>query len=157
MLKLVRNKIIYTLKTEIYHVFAALVAFMVVYILFRDVWYGILAIAIAFFVDVDHLLDYFFAEGFRIDIKSFLSGEFFKKGKRVVIIFHGWEYVLIFLLIFMFTRNPIFAVFSIALFAHYTVDLFTNHCVHKYGYFLTFRLKHKFDFDKILSDKDPNL
>ena len=72
MLKLVRNKIIYTLKTEIYHVFAALVAFLVVYILFRDVWYGILSIAIAFFVDVDHLLDYFFAEGFRIDIKNFL-------------------------------------------------------------------------------------
>ena len=156
-MEIMRNRIIYTLKTEVFHLIAALVAALVVYMFFGDIRYSILAIVVAFFVDVDHLLDYFLAEGLKIDLKSFFSGEFFNKWKRVVIIFHGWEYVLVFLILFVFTKNPIFAVFSISLFAHYTVDVFTNRHVYKFGYFLIFRLKHKFSIAKILSQEDCNL
>lgn len=157
MVELVKNKIIYTLKTEIFHLIAALTAALMVHILFGDIRYSILALAVAFFVDVDHLLDYLLAEGFRVDFKSFFSGEFFSKWGKLVIFFHGWEYVLIFLVLFLFTKTPVFAVLSIALFSHYTVDFFTNPCVDKFGYFLTFRLRNKFRFNKVLSNKNHSL
>lgn len=150
MVELVKIKVIHTLKTEIYHLAAALSAALFIYLFLGDLRFSILAFAVSFFVDIDHTLDYFLAEGFKIDLKSFFSGEFFEKWKRVMIIFHGWEYVLFFLAFFVFTRNPIFLTLATALLFHYIVDLFTNTCMHKLGYFFFFRLLHRFRFKEII-------
>lgn len=149
MAALIRNEMLYTLKTEIYHFSVSLLDFFVIWAVFKDARFGALAFAVAFFVDVDHLLDYFLAEGCRLDLKSFLSGRYLGKGQRLLIIFHAWEYVLVLFVLYVLTRNPVFASLSIALFSHLCVDVITNRQVVNLGYFITYRVWNSFSQSKI--------
>ena len=144
----VKKSIIHVLVTEIYHFIAAILAGVLVYILFRQPILSFVTFMVSFFVDVDHIFDYLFAEGFKVDIPSFFSGSFFEKWKKIVLPFHAWEYVFILLILFWVWGNPLFAAIAVALFSHYLVDFITNE-VTKPAYFLLYRISIGFDIKKI--------
>ena len=144
----VKKDITHVLVTEIYHFIAAILAGVLIYLLFGQLILSFLTFMISFFVDIDHLFDYLFAEGFRVDIPSFFSGAFFRKWNRIVLPFHAWEYVLILLILFWVWGNPLFAAVAVALFSHYSVDFITNE-VTKPAYFLLYRIGVGFDIKKI--------
>lgn len=54
----------------------------------------ILAICITYFIDLDHLIDYFFYYGATFNLSDFLQGNQFVSD-NAIIAFHGWEYSIV--------------------------------------------------------------
>ena len=101
-------------------------------------------------VDIDHLLEYFLAEGLSLKIKlnKLLSGENFEKIGKIYVIFHAWEYLLLLLIIYAITQNLLFMSLFLGLLSHYIVDTISNEVV-PLAYFITYRIKVNFDIKKI--------
>lgn len=100
-----------------------------------------------FFIDVDHLIDYYIAFGTRLHLPTFFKGTHFKKNNKVFVLLHGWEYVLVLLVISLFVNNSQLFVFLLSLalgtFVHLVVDASTNNVKIK-GYSILYRIKHNF-------------
>lgn len=84
---------------------------------------------ISVFLDIDHLFEYLihvYKTQATFNFHIFLSGNYFARGTTVVL-FHGWEYVLLLLLLFILAKNKqkaswlLFVV--IGLCAHITFDM----------------------------------
>ncbi|MFH1188322.1 MAG: hypothetical protein V1652_00565 [bacterium] len=110
------------------------------------------------FIDIDHFIDYFLAFGTKFNFVYFLKGYSFLKTDKIYVFFHSWELVIILLLVM-----PIVALlgggwtivffllsFSLSLFFHLTVDVFTNAMLPQ-SYFVTYRLMHKFDLKTMVT------
>ena len=85
-------------------------------LMFHEIWHGLIAIPFAiflfkktkskalvlllflitYFLDLDHLIDYFMFYGLKFSLLQFLSLENFKITGRATVFLHGWEYVLFF-------------------------------------------------------------
>ena len=146
--KIVKKKISVTLRNEISHLVVSLTTSIIIFLIFRRVDYSISSFVISFFVDADHWLDYFYVEGFKINLRTFFSGEYFGRRKKVLVLFHAWEYVTILLVAYLFFKETVFLIIALSLSVHYLVDQATNK-VTKYAYFLTYRIKVNFALDKI--------
>ncbi|MCL4374602.1 hypothetical protein M1523_01935 [Patescibacteria group bacterium] len=67
------------------------------------------ALAGGLFVDLDHLVDYFLAFGWRFNPRYFAKGYQFLKSDRIIIPLHAWEIVIGGFLIFFYLgslKNP---------------------------------------------------
>ena len=59
--------------------------------------------AVTLLIDLDHIIDYFAYHGFHsFDIWQALSGSYFSFSEKTFVIFHGWEYVILLLLLFIY-------------------------------------------------------
>ncbi|PIR73431.1 MAG: hypothetical protein COU40_02455, partial [Candidatus Moranbacteria bacterium CG10_big_fil_rev_8_21_14_0_10_35_21] len=56
----------------------------------------------AVLIDLDHFIDYFLAFGFNFKLDYFTHGYQFLKSDKIYVLFHGWEYVIIFLILGLF-------------------------------------------------------
>lgn len=101
-------------------------------------------------IDVDHFLDHFLAFGFNFNYDHFINGEYFVRTGNTYIIFHGFEYVILFAILAVFFKNKKIKMIMIALtlgmFSHLLIDtfLFPNPIM---GYFILYRLLHGFNVD----------
>lgn len=113
-----------------------------------------------FFIDLDHLIDYLLAFGFKFNLAYFLKGYQFLKTDKIYVLFHSWELVIfLFFAIFFFinfknliTLRTLLLSFSLSLLFHLIVDVFTNN-MKPQSYFLYYRIKNKFEL-KALVTKD---
>lgn len=102
-----------------------------------------------FFIDVDHLFDYFVSYGFNFNLSCFFDVcSYIEQSKKVYVLFHGWEYIAIFWLIakWIGKRKKIkgleWAV-SLSYFGHIFLDNFSfSH--HPFSYFFIYRLLNNF-------------
>ncbi len=113
---------------------------------------GIMA---GFFVDLDHLFDYFMAYGLTFDLHTFLSGTQFLVHNKNYVPLHGFEYVIILLTIFfrikpVKTRAVILAV-ALGLLGHLCFDVYVNE-MKPLAYSVIYRAAHGFD---IIPDLTP--
>jgi len=53
----------------------------------------LLAVAVAVFVDLDHLVDYLIFSGGNFRLSGFFEGEYFQATHRAIVPFHAWEWV----------------------------------------------------------------
>lgn len=54
---------------------------------------------IAYFIDLDHFIDYFSYYGFNFNLFKFLGGEHFEVTQRAIVPLHAWEWVIVLSLI----------------------------------------------------------
>jgi len=100
-------------------------------------------------IDVDHFIDHFLSFGLNFNYDYFIKGEYFLKSKAYIV-FHGFEYVIIFgvLALFLKTRKKKMMLMGLALgmLSHLLIDilLFPNPIK---GYFILYRLLHGFNVD----------
>ncbi|MBD3366163.1 hypothetical protein GF360_02340 [candidate division WWE3 bacterium] len=133
----------YLLFTEILHFLGALALFLLFLRFYK--WYiAGFSFLFGFLIDVDHLFDYFyfmkfFNRGF--NLRDFLSAQSVTTGK-IFIPFHGWEWVVLLLLLALLFRAllnsgtlkkdfwkilaQILFVAGTSLFTHILTDYFTN-------------------------------
>lgn len=52
------------------------------------------ALFTGFFIDLDHIIDYFLAFGFNFNLEYFIHGYQFLKTDKIYVLLHGWEYVI---------------------------------------------------------------
>lgn len=126
---------------------------------------GIFIVALigGFFIDFDHLFDYFLAFDTKFNLSYFLNGYQFLKNDKIYIFFHAWEWVIITFFIFLFV-NFIFKnkkvqllsfcmlAFSFSLFLHLLIDITTNDMQTK-SYFLLYRTNNNFDLMPMVTEK----
>lgn len=78
-------------------------------------------------IDLDHLIDYFLNEGLKLDVKDFFKFYREERYRRLTIIFHGWEWLILLFLLSWFSRwNPILTGLFIGFTQHLLLDKFYN-------------------------------
>ncbi len=137
------------------HVFTALLAGLVTWFFFGNLLLSFLGgILGGVLIDLDHLIDYFFAFRYRWKLSYFLKGYQFLKSDKIYILFHGWEYLIVigglYLIVDPYFQELFFAIGLGSLF-HLVVDAFVNHGMTFRGYSFLYRLKRNFDLEKIVT------
>lgn len=108
-----------------------------------------------FFIDLDHVLEYFMVYGLTFNFQYFIESRQFLISDKIRIYFHAWEYfpVLIFLGWFFRKRPNLKVIFFTLAFAgaiHLTSDVFINKYGFKY-YSIYYRYLNHFSAPLLLS------
>lgn len=110
-----------------------------------------------FLIDLDHFIDYFLAFGFDWSWFYFKNAFQVLKSGKIYVLFHGWEFVMILLLLVFLFRNKyaktIFLSLALGLFFHLWADVVIDDVTPK-AYFLTYRIKHNFNNKAISSPEN---
>jgi membrane-bound metal-dependent hydrolase YbcI (DUF457 family) len=138
------------------HIFLSLLAGFLVWRIWRKPWASFISALIAgVAVDFDHFIDYFLAFGLNFKPHYFLNGYQFLKSDKIYIIFHAWEYVIIFIVLAIIFRNKLAKaiLFSLALglFFHLSADSILNEGMKPQAYFLVYRTENNFDTGKLVT------
>lgn len=112
---------------EIMHGAVALPVAVFLFSKFKKIKYIYIYFIVVYFIDVDHLLDYFlFYKKLSFNLIDFLSVKYFEIKQTGYLLFHAWEYVLIMLMFYFFTKNKFLLIFSLAIGSHLLWDSLSN-------------------------------
>ncbi|MDD3532177.1 MAG: hypothetical protein PHR64_02775 [Candidatus Shapirobacteria bacterium] len=148
---------------EIIHFSIALIIGSVLAIIFSSLWLIFFSLLVGFFIDADHLVDYFacfWQNRQEVDKKSWFNPVFHlknffnpfsyvKRSNRVIVPFHGWELAPLFWLLFRWLGDKIGLAglewTSLAYLAHLSWDQLV--CAGNWrSYFLIHRLLNRFSY-----------
>jgi len=123
---------------------------------YNKVKLGIIAGVIGgFFIDVDHILEYFFAFGPHFNVTYFIQGRQFLLSNRMILIFHAWEYAPILLLAaWLVRRRQSLSVFILTLTFGAMVHLVTDCVLNNYpprNYSILYRASQGFSASRLLN------
>ena len=138
------------------HLFFALASGYLVGLYFKKIEPGLLGGLLGgFFIDLDHVLEYFLVFGLRFNLFSFLEGQQFLKSEQIFILFHAWEYLpLLLILAWLVRRKRALMVFVLALAFGLLVHLISDCLINNYpprNYSLLYRWQVGFQAERILS------
>ena len=78
---------------------------------------------VTYFVDTDHLVDYFAYFGFVVDVPQMLAMKFFDASGHIYVPLHGWEYLIVLgILTWKKGWKSLWAAILLGLSAHYIWD-----------------------------------
>jgi hypothetical protein len=105
-----------------------------------------LPLAAGFFLDGDHLLDYYLSRPAKlIDFHSWSTGEYFRRTGRIFLFFHAWEHLAAWALLCLYFHWPIVGwIVGISYGLHLAMDSLGNHPDSRLFYFLSYRAAKKF-------------
>ncbi len=113
-------------------------------------WWTIVGIVVNVFMDLDHVLEYLvWARRFRL--REFLLGRYFREKGTIMVIFHGWEYVVLALIYWLISGALGGLVVAVAMGTHLLFDQLSWD-LSPWAYFISYRLKNKFAINKICRD-----
>lgn len=100
-------------------------------------------------IDLDHFLDYFLAFGGNFNLEYFAQGYQFLKSDKIYILLHGWEYVIIILILALISKKSIkiktiLLALGISMLFHLSADLILNSGAKISTYSITYRIKSSF-------------
>lgn len=128
----------------------------------------------AFFVDLDHVIDYAMAFGSHFNLYYFFKGFQFLKSDKIYIFFHAWEWVILLFIIYLLLRSSEFkrgtkwsslfkrinkkakeslAIFILALALGLTAHLLVDSTLNEMklqSYTITYRMLQDFDLRKLV-------
>jgi hypothetical protein len=112
------------------------------------------ALAGGVIVDFDHFIDYFLAFGFNFKFSYFTHGFQFLKTDKMYTLFHGWEYVIILLILNLILKNKtaktIMAGLTLGLFLHLVTDVNLNKIPMR-TYSVIYRVQNNFSLEKFVT------
>ncbi|MDD3679366.1 MAG: hypothetical protein PHX72_00695 [Candidatus Shapirobacteria bacterium] len=149
---------------EVVHLSFALLTGFILLAIFSSPYFVIFSLLLGFFIDADHLVDYFYSF-FRsspeiikenwlkplFHIRNFFDPySYVRKNQKVIVPLHGWELVPIFWLLLRFLGRKLgvsgLEWTSLAYLIHLSWDQFV--CAgNNYSYFLVHRLLNRFSYD----------
>jgi len=117
----------------------------------RDPRTLLLSLVFGVLVDLDHFVDYWYAEGrLRFDLRTFLAARYWRRSGRIFILFHAFEYLPLLFLFWQGYKGRKWAIAATAaMSSHVLADHFINE-LKPLGYFLLYRLAHGFRSEEIL-------
>jgi len=108
-----------------------------------------------FFIDRDHILEYFLVYGPHFNLVYFLEGRQFLLSDKIRIWFHAWEYIPVLLIVaYFWRRQKAVYVFILALTLGGLIHLMTDCLINQYppqNYSLLYRSRHNFSAQELLS------
>jgi hypothetical protein len=115
----------------------------------------IAAITGGFFIDLDHVLEYFFYYGLHFNLNYFLAGREFLLSNKIHLFFHAWEYIpILFLVSYLLRKRKNLAIFILALCIAGTFHLISDVFINKYPfkfYSISYRASQNFLSVNLLS------
>jgi len=141
---------------EALHLALSLLAGIIVYKIWGNKLVSfIAAIAAGFLIDADHLFDYLLAFGWKFSLMDFLMGRQFLVSDKLYLPLHGWEYVIVLMIIVIVFKNKIFRSVALALglslFLHLAADTFWNHGLMFKSYSIIYRARNDFETERLVT------
>ncbi|SER54796.1 hypothetical protein SAMN04487884_10722 [Butyrivibrio fibrisolvens] len=133
------------------HIISGIILGTGAYIVTKDITLAGASALSAFMCDMDHLLEYgAYCLQYKVkpSIKEFFSGSYFATKDKIVIVFHGYEYLFIMLIIAAMTRSSIAIGMVMGYTLHMILDTIGNDCTFL-GYCISYRIKVRFELNKI--------
>lgn len=139
------------------HFISGLIAGFIVWRIWKKpVLSYLFAILGSVFVDLDHLIDYFVAFGWNFKLDYFLWGYQFLESGKIYVLFHGWEYVVILIVLVVILKSKIvksiILALALGLLFHISEDVLLNNMPIK-SYSIIYRVKNNFKIQKLV-DRD---
>jgi len=78
-----------------HHIAVSTVISGILFAIFKSFGLSAASFFVGIFIDLDHIVDYFFETGLGFNKKEFFSFFYEEKHKKIVLIFHGWEFLII--------------------------------------------------------------
>lgn len=147
---------------ELTHLFLSLLIGFAAWKIWGKFWLAFVpALLFGFFIDIDHLIDYFLYFNWNFNLIYFIKGYHFLLSGKLYILLHGWEYAIITLVLFLvFYKNQKFrkakiVLFSagVSLFFHLLTDSMMNEGLMFKSYSLIYRFKNNFEIEKLVTSK----
>lgn len=137
------------------HIVMSLSISILIFLYYESITYGIISFLIGVLVDLDHLFDYFKETGIKkqshkFSIKHFFNFFYTRKFKKIYVLFHSYELIIILLVLEIYFKESIFIIILISWLQHLLFDQFTNY-TKPFSYFFLYRLKVNFLPKKILN------
>ena len=138
-----------------HHVAFSATISLFLYMIFKSWYLSMACLLSGIFIDLDHFIDYFREQGINLDIKNFFriceNGQF----DRVMLIFHGWEWVLLCSVIGWSSGwTPLVTGVVIGLGHHMILDaLYNGTSIRTYS--IIWRWSKGFEFDTIFPSIKP--
>lgn len=129
---------------EVMHGIIAIPAALFLFNKFKSFKNIILYYLVVYFIDLDHLFDYF-SYYTKFNLYSFLNVEYFELKNTAYLIFHAWEYVVILFLIYVVNKNKYFLILALAIGSHLLWDSLSNGLGFSF-YFMIVRISNGFVF-----------
>jgi hypothetical protein len=132
-----------------YHATVSTIVSAVLFTLFRSWPLTMSSLLIGIFVDLDHVVDFVFRHGIRFNVRQFFRASYQRQYKYAVLIFHGWEWLGVLVLVsFLSNANP----WIVGLLVGYTHHLILDQVGNRpetWGYSFVWRMQHGFLFDVV--------
>jgi len=104
-------------------------------------------------IDVDHVVDYVCAHGWRPQWSKVKEAAHEKYSGKLVLPLHSFELLALFFLFFRGPRRQPYRVgITLSILTHLLLDQRCNPCRKPLTYFLTHRIRNRFDARQILKD-----
>lgn len=138
------------------HIALSLLAGLIIFLVWRKFWLAIIPTLISgVAVDFDHLIDYLLAFGWHFRLDYFERGYQFLKSDKIYILFHAWEYVIIFVVLAVIFRNnltkTIFFSLALGLFFHLGADCLLNEGMRPQAYSIVYRIENNFNTERLVA------
>lgn len=150
---------------ECIHFVLCVLAFLSTLYFFPDAGFGTMqlvyiaaaAFITGFFLDADHVIDYLIAFGWSFNIGDFFKGKQFGKNNKIYVLFHGYEYAIVLLLLAWLVQDQFIKALLLASalgnMSHLILDAASNPVI-LIGYSIIFRYINS--FSKVKLDKEKN-
>jgi hypothetical protein len=139
-----------------YHTAASITISGILYLIFKSWSLSVACCLSGIFIDIDHFIDYFREKGWSLNIKDFFRTCNESQFDRIVLIWHGWEWIVLFGISSWLTDwNPWITGMFIGISQHMMIDAVANTSNLK-PYSLIWRWKKDFHFDTIFFDQKPH-
>lgn len=128
---------------ELIHFFSTAIIAGFLYWKFGDLKLIVIAFAVAFMIDLDHLFDYWYFAG-NLNFRSYLSGiDYFAGSQKVFVFLHSWELAGFLGIWAWIKKRPTALAISLAILGHLLVDQL-SYTSNPLAYFLIFRAVNNF-------------
>lgn len=135
------------------HVKISIISAIGIYFITGSFFLSLLNAAIGVFIDMDHLLDFICSKPKSIfDIKEFLNVDFIFRNRKVYLILHSYELLILLIIVSilgLLEFHFAISVFSAVLF-HLVADQIGNP-VKPFTYFIFYRIYHNFDLYHLIN------
>lgn len=111
-----------------------------------------------FLIDSDHLIDYLSAFGINFNLFQFFSGAQFSNSGKIYVLFHGWEYIILFMSAALIIKQKMrlksaFLALALGIFFHLSADMAINDGMRFRGYSILYRIKNNFAIEKLVTEE----
>lgn len=130
------------------HLCLSLLCALLIYLKTENSGYALVFILGGIFIDLDHLLDYFFSFR-RFVLRAFLASLQLRGGK-VYLLLHSWEIVFLLLTWGSAVKSPPLAILAAGFALHLVIDNLQRKNL--FFYFFTYRLAHGFKVATLLPE-----
>ena len=79
----------------VHHIAASTIISGALYSIFRSWELSLACFITGFIIDIDHIFDYIFENGFDFNMNTFFDFFYHEKHQKIILLFHGWEWLIL--------------------------------------------------------------